>query len=511
MPKEYNEIELSRFARRITFVQGRNAYVRSDDTDATTDLPIPFTGVLNRFPTQGYWQSSNLSYLALQPLVVRELTETVRESQHSIQPTSRSHRTDATQERTVFVAPPSILRPTTRAIKDRTVEERTPVERADQPQPHRQPPMTVTELPESVGIVNRIRSPPSTSLPELRADGRIQTAASEAVDPRVLRRTASTQQASQGRDGRTQSEGRVSARRPLLSRRGDVSTHYVSRPATPSRRVDERTVIDFDRWNGQKAPLEQPERSDVTSEVLEPSERTDVATEESGTEIRVGEKLTEATEQADLRVSLTTRSSSPSSSETSSLRRGRVRSPVSHTPMAVLETDGDDERAESGLDDSPGGPTENVPNLHPVLTDQTPADVPETSAPSRARFPDHTDDSSLRTASADETAMDFLRTPSPLGPPTDESRRPPKLTFKRERPVPDTNDRAAGENGHPHGTTSEHRQDNENNNQPEKHISSLPSTDNRHTDPKIDLDRLVDRLFTKFERKMRMERERRGL
>lgn len=482
--------------------------MHSDDIDATTGILAPFAGILNCFPTHSYWQSSNLSYLVLQPLVVRELTETVRESQHSIQPPLKSHRTDATPERTVFVLPPSIFRPTTRAIKERTVEERTPVERADQPQPHRQPPMTVTERPESVGIVNRIRLPPSTSLPELRADRRIQTAASEAADPRVLRRTASTQQASRRRGGRTQSESRVSARRPLLSRSGDVSTYYVSRPATPSRRVDERTVIDFDRWNGQKAPLEQPERSGVTNEVLEPSERTDVGTEESSTEIRVGEKLTEVTEQADLRVSLTTRSLSPSSSETSTLRRGRVRFPISHTPMAVLETDGDDERAESGLDDSPGGPTENVPNLHPLLTDQTAADVPETSAPSR---PDHTGDPSLRTASAGETVTDFLGAPSPSGPPIDEFRRPPKLTFRKERSVPDTNDRAAGENGHPLGTTSEHRQDDENNNQPEKHISSLPSTDNRHTDPKMDLDRLVDRLFTKFERKMRMERERRGL
>lgn len=364
------------------------------------------------------------------------------------------------------------------------------MERADQPQPHRQPPMTVTELPESVGIVNQIRSPPSTSRPELRVDRRIQTAASEAADPRVLRRTASTQQPSQGRDGRTQSKDRVSARRPLLNRRGDVPTHYVSRPATPSRRVDERTVIDFDWWNGQKAPLEQPERSDVTSEVLEPSERTDVETEKSSTEIRVREKLAEATEQADLRVSVTTRSLSPPSSETSTLRHGWVRAPISHTTMAVLETGADDERAESGL-------------LETVRS----GDTSQSGKPNARPF----DGPSLRTASAGETAMNVPGIPSPPGPPIDESHRPPKLTFKKERASLDTNDRAGRENSHPLRATSERRPDSENNNQLEKHISSLPSTDNRHTEPEIDLDRLVDRLFTKFERKMRMERERRGL
>lgn len=90
MPKEYNEIELSRFARRITSVQGRNTDIRSNDIAATTGILAPFSGVLNRFATHSYWRSPNLSYLVLQPLVVRELTETVRESHHSIQPTSRT-------------------------------------------------------------------------------------------------------------------------------------------------------------------------------------------------------------------------------------------------------------------------------------------------------------------------------------------------------------------------------------------------------------------------------------
>ena len=34
---------------------------------------------------------------------------------------------------------------------------------------------------------------------------------------------------------------------------------------------------------------------------------------------------------------------------------------------------------------------------------------------------------------------------------------------------------------------------------------------NRHMDTDADIDRLVDRLFTRFERKLRIERERRGL
>ncbi|WP_458210358.1 hypothetical protein [Haladaptatus sp. NG-SE-30] len=123
----------------------------------------------------------------------------------------------------------------------------------------------------------------------------------------------------------------------------------VSRPITPGCGTNEHTIIDLDRSIDLPTPSEElqpegidtawstPRRSEVTSEVLgqrdtatidrpvtssEPDGTSDSAGPDAETERRVGRRLAEPSEQADLWVALTTRSVVQPPSEPSTRRRG---------------------------------------------------------------------------------------------------------------------------------------------------------------------------------------------
>lgn len=106
--------------------------------------------------------------------------------------------------------------------------------------------------------------------------------------------------------------------------------------------------------------------------------------------------------------------------------------------------------------------------------------------------------------------------PSPHRSPVRTPERTPTLTVRagRANPGPSEREESGGRrdaervNG---DTSHEGRGDGEFDNSIEQHIYPPESMHNRHMDTDADIDRLVDRLFTRFERKLRIERERRGL
>lgn len=122
-------------------------------------------------------------------------------------------------------------------------------------------------------------------------------------------------------------------------------------------------------------------------------------------------------------------------------------------------------------------------------------------------------------ASTQETPRNVALASPPVGDTTGDR---PHLVHKRERHASDgerhngrqaveSDERAARRRAHGRGQPAEgHRPPTEPYSSPEQHISALETLTDRHMAADPTIDRLVDHLFARLERKLRIERERRG-
>lgn len=215
-------------------------------------------------------------------------------------------------------------------------------------------------------------------------------------------------------------------------------------------------------------------------------------------------------------------------------RTARQQSPVlqprlsqPQTPPWNVETGGTDRTEETRTErDEPRGRTpsgvtmragdattgpDRSPRLVGVARTRFRADRPGTAGPSRAAAASEADPRdggrrpplSIRQSFSD-VGVERTTTGSP------ESPRSPALTVRRGRVARTGDGDGATDDTSPRGQQPNGRLETERFGSSEQHISPLESIVSRHMDADPTLDRLVDTLFDKFERKLRIERERRG-
>lgn len=444
---DHIKAELPRFARQITFVQGRCWDESTDITNATPVIHTPFPGVLNLNPRLRHERFLKLSYLALQPLVINELTETVRKVYNSYrQHTSKSYQTDTITEQTSINNIPSITRlPTARVVK-RPDEERVVGKWTGGLPTRRQSPTMVTKT------IKRTERTPSTALPASR----------RLTDNRKTENFAQ------------RADHRASSKKSQIEKTG---RRYAPLSDFTEPRQDKPTESTDNRWRNSP-PV------DVTGEVIRARESDDVNTQvvsfgeghrpnptraDNRTESKIREKVVELSEQRDLHVPLRTQltnSRLQPSVEKTVTHHEQIQPLTSHTTMTVLGADGDEPVHNS----EPDNRREHAPKM--------------------------------------EIIPRFSRT-------TGDFQRHPQMTVRNDRARLESSERSGSETAHTNrqlnSTTSQKSQGNDKNDNIEGlDILSLASIDNQPMESSRSIDRLVDRLYTKFERKFRIEQERRG-
>ena len=540
-------IELSRFLRRIALTRTLSRKEPADASIGAIGVLQPFTGSPDSHIRYGNSWFSDLSYLVLRSHVVREFSEMVREV-HTL---AGPHGEARHQEKLASNDDdPRQFSPFTRLV-ERTVEK----------QMGQQTPLTITNPVERI---ERTILTPSTIPLEPRIYRHVRTDA-RSTDSRPLRRDPSVEPASlrsrrerrdsthpgpgvhgeRGRDGETRDERdrfekQLSARRTVPLNTDDALPLRESRFTASLRLTDERHSgaittqggqrdssfgqarrEDEVRWELPTTGIEEPSRSlrtqsddrhgrtspssEITRELVGAGDDSHADTREQvvdsemegvssskpddRTEDRVAERPGTTPGWHESRPLLTTRlmdSRPETTDERITARRERMRSSTRRTATTVLNTDaadgGDDERVRS---DGPDARTRRDPGLHPARTDTILVGTSGGETPS----PQH----------------QTTRTPDA-----------PALTVRTDRTNLGSSERDEREGGRDDGrvngdTLRERQDDGESDNSIEKHIYSPESMNSRHMDTDENIDRLVDRLFTRLERKLRIERERRGL